>query len=58
MIVSNVLKAVLLILAMLSLIIPFILSGDKTLTTLTSYTVLASLTIVLAQAYLRRWVRT
>ncbi len=50
------LKAALLVLALLSLALPFILSGDRTLTTLISYSLLTLLTIALAQKYLRKWV--
>ncbi len=51
-------RTALLVLALLSLVLPFILSGDKTLTTFISYTILTSLTIAFAQAYLRRWAKT
>lgn len=51
------LKIAILALAILSLVLPFILSGDRTLATIVSYTALALLTMVLAQVYLRRWAR-
>jgi hypothetical protein len=53
----ELLEPLLLVCAVLSLVLPYVLAGDRTLTSFAAYVALTVATLAIAYTHLRRWAR-